>query len=186
MEENKTEVKEEKTLKQLKEELVSLGMPADAVESFNTKSQLLAVINTMKAKETVKRVDTLEEKEDPKEEKLVEQRYRSKAIIMRDKIMAQPTIRFFIPCEGKEKPGVVEWRTDKNGKKYQFVVSGTYETVQLSGFKYFVPKGVFVDVPQQIAEELGASLHLTSEAGKDKLMDRTDPQTGRPINEVMM
>ena len=62
MEENKTEVKEEKTLKQLKEELVSLGMPADAVESFNTKSQLLAVINTMKAKETVKRVDTLEEK----------------------------------------------------------------------------------------------------------------------------
>lgn len=185
MEENKVEVAE-KTLAELRSDLIALGMPEEDVQTFKSGAQLKAVINTMKAKEVVKRVDTLEEIESPQEKKMVEKQYMSKARIMRDKLMKQPKIRYLIPCEPKEKPGVIEWRTGKSGEKYQFVVSGAFETVQLNGFKWFVPKGVFTDIPEQIAEELGASHHLTNEAGKDKSMDRTDPQTGKTISEVML
>lgn len=176
----------EKTLKELKAELVTLGMPESDVDAFNSKAQIMAVLNTMKAKEVVKRVDSIEEIESPKEKKMVEKQYLSKARIMRDKLMSQPKVRYLIPCEPKERPGVIEWRTDKNGDKYQVVISGAFETVQLNGFKWFVPKGVFTDVPEQVAEELGASHHLTNEAGKEKSMDRTDPQTGKVMSEAML
>lgn len=175
----------EKSLKQLKEELIAKGVPAGEVDAFNTKAQIMTVLNTLGAKEEVKKVDSLEEKETPTEKKLVEKQWLSKAEKMRQLLMAQPQVRFLIPPDANEKSGVVEWRTDKNGNKYQYVVSGAYETVQLNGCKWIIPKGVFTNVPQQVAEVLSESYRLTSEAGKNFAIDRQDPRTGRPMNEIL-
>lgn len=175
----------EKSLKQLKEELVAKGMPVDQVDNFNTKSQIMAVLNTLGAKEEVKRVDSLEEKESPQEKKDFEKQWLTKAEKMRSILMAQPTVTFYIPLAGDEKTGVVEWRTDKYGKKYQFVVSGSYETVQLNGFKWFIPKGIYTDVPKQVAEVLSQSLNMTLQAGREMLVDRSDPKTGRSVAESL-
>jgi len=182
----------EKTLIELKQELVSLGMPSEEADAFKTKGQIMSVINTMKAQKAVieakapiEKVATLEDVETPSEKKAFEHIYISKATIMRDKLMAQQQVRFMIPCEAGEKAGVVEWRTDKNGQKYQFHVSGAIETVQLNGFKFIIPKGTFCDVPEQIAEVLSTSQQLTNSAGANISMDRIDDKTGRPMKDIM-
>jgi len=175
----------EKTLKELKAELVELGMPVEEVDTFNTKAQILAVINTMKAKKVVERVDSLEDKESPKEIKEFDQRYNSKAEVMRNLLEGQLKVRILLPLSGEEKQGNVEWRTDKHGRQYQYVVSGSYDTVQLNGCKWIIPKGVYADVPQQVAEVLNKSYEQTAKAGQDISMDRTDPRTGRPMSESL-
>lgn len=175
----------EKTLKELKAELVSLGMPEEQADAFNTKAQILSVINTLQAKETVKRVDSLEEVETPKEKKQLEQKWQSKAQQMRDLLMAQPTIRTILPLQDNEQPGVVEWRTDKHGNKYQYHVSGSIEAVQLNGFKYLIPKGTPTDVPQQISETLDRSYLRTMKAGQAISIDRIDERTGRAVSEML-
>jgi len=176
---------EERTLKELQKELVKLGMPEEEVKSFNTKAQVLAVINTLDAKKAVEKVKTLEEVESPTEKKAFEQQWLSKAMIMKKRLEEQPKVRFLLPLEGSEKQGVVEWRTGKNGEKYQYVVSGSVETVQLNGYKYFIPKGVFVDIPEQIAQVLSESYKLTAAAGSNISMDRIDDKTGKPMRDIM-
>lgn len=180
----------EKTLIELKQELVSLGMPSEEADAFKTKGQIMSVINTLKASQIVaekpvEKVATLEDVETPSEKKAFEHSYISKATIMRDKLMAQQQVRFMIPCEAGEKAGVVEWRTDKNGQKYQFHVSGAIETVQLNGFKFIIPKGTFCNVPEQIAEVLSTSQQLTNAAGANISMDRIDDKTGRPMTDII-
>lgn len=176
---------EEKTLKQLKEDLVKLGMPEDQVNTFNTKGQIQAVINTLKATEVVKKVDSLEEKESPVEKRQSEKQWRSKAEQMKAKLMAQPMVRTILPLNPEEKPGVVEWRTDKKGEKYQFVVSGSFETVQLNGFKWIIPKGTPTNVPEQVSEILDASYLKTMKAGENISLNRVDERTGKPMNELL-
>ena len=176
---------EERTLKELQKELVKLGMPEEEAKSFNTKAQVLAVINTLDAKKAVEKVKTLEEVESPAEKKAFEQQWLSKAMIMKKKLEAQPKVRFLLPLEGSEKQGVVEWRTGKNGEKYQYVVSGSVETVQLNGYKYFIPKGIFVDIPEQVAQVLSESYKLTASAGSNISMDRIDDKTGKPMRDIM-
>lgn len=176
---------EEKTLKQLKEEATALGIPKEAAESFTTKAQVLAVINTLAAKEAVKKVDSLEDKPSPGEKRQDEKHWRSKAEQMKAKLQDQPKIRVRLALESNEKPGVVEWRTNKNGEKYQFHVSGSVETVQLNGFKWLIPKGVPTEIPEQINEVLEKSMFKTMNAGSNISMDRIDDKTGRPMNEVI-
>lgn len=175
----------EKSLKQLKEELVTAGMPLEDTEAFVTKKQILAVLNTMKAKEVVKRVDTLDDTSTPTEKKQLENQWKSKATLMRERLMAQPTIRTILPLEAAEQEGVVEWRTDKYGNKYQLVLSGAVETVQLNGFKWIIPKGVPTDVPEQVSEVLDKAYLRTHNAGKNISVDRLDPKTGRPVSEKL-
>lgn len=176
---------EEKTIKQLKAELVDRGMPANDADAFTSKAQINAVLNTLKAKEEVKRVDTLEDKENPTEKKLFEKVYRSKAEKMRDLLNAQPKVAVMVPLQGSEKQGVVEWRTNKSGEKFQYVVSGSVETVQLNGCKWFIPKGVYYEVPQQISEIIQKSYFQTSQAGKDISLERLDSRTGRPMADAL-
>lgn len=176
---------EETSLKDLKAELIALGMPAEDTELYVTKAQARAILNTMKAKEVVKKVDTLEDKESPQEKKVFEKQYISKRERMRDLLMAQPKVMFMIPIEKGEKPGEVVWDTDKHGNDYQIHKSGAVETVQLNGFKWLIPKGVMTQVPQQIAEELSQSMNITMEAGRKFLYDRVDDKTGKPINEII-
>ena len=176
----------DKTVKQLREMAVELGMPKEDAESFDKKAPLIATINTLKATKAtkVKKVRTLNPPPDPKEEKQVEKQWRSKAERMRTKLDAQPKIRFMIPIEGEEKPGVVREVTVKGRKEYVHV-SGAIETVTLNGCKTIIPKGVFIEIPEQVANVLSESYRLTQEAGKDYLIDRIDPDTGKPVSDAL-
>lgn len=174
------------TLKQLQAELVELGMPAEAVEGIKTRTSVLATINALKsAKEKsaseVKKVASLEEKPNPTEEKEIVRQYKAKSEVMRQKLEKQPKVRFFLPISEQEKPGVVR-EIIKNGRKEQLYISGAVETVQLNGYKILIPKGVYVDVPQQVADHLSESMHLTQNAGASLLIDRIDPTTGQAVS----
>ncbi len=177
------EEQKDKSLKQLKEELVSLGMPQSEVDTFNSKGQLVAVLNILKATAVVKRVDSLEDKETPQEKKLFETQYASKAERMKELLLSQRMVRTLVPLSGDERPGVVEWRTNKNGKKYQVAVSGATDFVQLNGYKWIYPKGVYFDAPEQVAEVINNSHLMTMRAGENISLDRIDPRTGKPMNE---
>lgn len=181
---NSTNV-QDKTLKDLKAELVARGMPVEQVEGYNTKGQVQAILDTLSATETVKKVDSLVEVETPIEKKQAERQWLDKATIMKHKLMAQPKVTYLIPLESGETVGKVEWRTDKNGEEYQFVVGGACETVQLNGFKWIIPKGEYTEIPRQVADELNVSYHITSSAGSKSSLDRIDPKTGRSIKEML-
>lgn len=188
---NSTGVQPLRTLKMMKQELVDMGMPQAQVDNFNTKAQVQSILNTMKAREAVTQVDkeervkTLEENETPAEKKMLEKQWRNKAERMKQKLMAQPMIRTILPLQSGEKPGVVEWRTNKNGEKYQVVVSGSYETVQINGFKWIIPKGTPTDVPEQVSKVLDDAYLQTQQAGAGASMDRIDPRTGRQMSDVL-
>jgi len=180
---------QEMTVKDLRAEAVKLGMSEEDAATFTTRIQLQNVIKTLEAKpkEEIKKVATIVEKPNPTEDRKVNKLWMGKAEIMREKLLAQPKVRFMIPLDSsKEKPGNVVWRKDRNGKPYQEAIGeGAYETVQINGFKYLVPKGVFVDIPQQVAEILSEGYRLTSQAGQDILLDRIDPETGKTVAESM-
>lgn len=180
-------------VRELQEILINLGMPEEDVAQFRTKAPLISTINVMRGKtevtkeeETeVKKVASLEEKPNPAEDREINRMWKTKAIAMQDKLSKQPKVSILIPLEPAEKAGVVEERTDKQGRTYQAHVGGAIETVQLNGFKYMIPKGKYVPVPQQIAEIISRSQQQTLEAGSNISMDRIDPKTGRPMNEVI-
>lgn len=183
-------------LKELQDKLVELGMPADDVSAFKTKAPVIASIKTLMARKAVvasqpvestevKKVATIEEKVNPTEEKAVNRHWKDKATKMKYHLEKQETVNILIPLEPGEKPGVVEWRTGKDGETYQVAVSGAVDSVQLNGCKWFVPKGKYTPVPRQVAEVISKSQQQTLDAGSDKRLDRTDPQTGRPMNEIM-
>lgn len=173
------------SLKELKAELVANGMPAEDAELYVTKAQARAVLNTLKAKEVVTKVDSLEDKESPTEKKVFERQYMSKKETMRLKLMAQPKVMFLIPLDKKEKPGEVVWETDKQGNQVQVHKSGAVDVVQLNGFKWIIPKGVMTEIPQQVAEELSKSMNIALSAGKSYSLDRIDPQTGKQISDIL-
>lgn len=183
----------EKTLKDLKAEALAMGIPAEDVEAFTTKAQLTALIGGLKAKdanakEPVKAPSTVEVSK-PEEEKKINKILLGRAEIMRDKLLKQlkeEPVTFLIPLDPKEKPGKVEWSKDKDGNPYQMSIGdGAIETVELNGFKYFVPKGVLIPIPKQVAEVLSRSYSITSAAGRDMLADRTDPITGIKVADAL-
>src|SRR3990167_10317280 len=163
---------EEKTNAQIKEELVSLGMPEDEVSKLPSiaKSTLIALINTLKAKEVVQKVDTLTPPVNPVEDREIASQHRSKSEIMRAIIMGQidagEISNVLIPISGKEKKGVINWVLNpKTNRNEQVHVSGAIQPFTLNGFQYLVPKGISVNVPKRIAEELELKFNQTAEAG---------------------
>jgi len=107
-----------------------------------------------KAKKAVARkLAKKEEKFDPNvrvPKEVEEVRFLSKAKIMERKLANQPTVRFFIPTQNKEKAGLAREHVQING-----------HIVQYEG-KPGIPKGVFVDIPQQVAEILQESMNMPS------------------------
>jgi len=180
------------TVKELQDRLVELGMDSEEAEAFKTKASIVSTIKLMESKDAVdssevevKKVATLEERPNPSEDREVNKNWKNKAEAMKARLLAQPTVSILIPLEAAEKAGVVEWRTDKNGERYQYHVSGAIESVQLNGYKYFIPKGRYTPVPQQVAEVISKSQQQTLEAGSNISLDRIDERTGRPLNEVL-
>ena len=95
---------------------------------------------------------------------------------MRNKLLAQEKVNILIPVDPTERAGVVEWRKDKNGEDYQVHISGAITSVQLNGYKYFIPKGVYTPVPRQVAEVISKAQQQTLEAGSNISLDRIDPK----------
>lgn len=193
---------EELTVKELQEMMVKLGMPEEAAKTFKAKAPAIATINTLRAKEAVesdkpqpakadepvKKVATIIEPRNPAEERQINKRWFGKAKIMRDKLMKQletDPVSIIIPLMPGEKRGVVEWRVDDEGEKYQVKISGDVATPQLNGFIFMVPKGVYYQVPKQVAELIAASEQQTLTAGDHMSMDRIHPETGKPVREAL-
>jgi hypothetical protein len=194
-------LEEQQSFKDLKQELVNLGMPLEEVNLLKSTAQLTAVINSLKASKATIEVDvapvlqatpkkeekvtTLEEVESLNEKRVFEKEYSSKADRMRTKLEGQPKVRVLLPLEGEEKQGIVEWITDARGIQKQVHLGGAIDQVMLNGYKFIIPKGVYYDVPQQIAEVLSNAYNQTQNAGANISLDRVDPRTGRRMSEIL-
>lgn len=73
---------------------------------------------------------------------LVSKRHLGKQQKMKEMLSKQPKVRIYVPLEGKEVPG-------------------TQLPVTLNGYRVNVPKGMYVDVPQQVADIIMESLNQT-------------------------
>ena len=193
---------EELTVAELKDKAVELGMPREDVEAFRTKAPLIATINTLSAKEAVKeeKVESIEEKPDPAEDKEVNKNWKSKAERMKAHLLAQEYVSLMIPLEVDEKVGVVEWceqvgnkaaesdpvipfkewfalPLEKKMNTYQRHISGGVRTPQLNGYIYMSPAGAYTRVPMQIFEVVNEANMGQSKATQHMNLDRLDPQT---------
>jgi len=173
-----------KTLKESREELTKLGFPQEDAKKLLTKAQINAVINALKASNVVKKVDTLELKVNPKEEKQDEKRWISKAERQQDFFDSQPKVRVLIPLDPHEKQGVVREVVVK-GRKKIIHVSGAVWTKTFNGFMVIVPKGVYTEVAKAIAENIAEEHNQTQHAGDQWLVDRIDPETGKSVRSQL-
>lgn len=171
----------------LRAEAVSLGLPEAAANTM-TEEALGATITALKATKLSQPEPTqpVEAPSNPVEEKEVEVKWKNKAEHMRALLEKQPKVRILVPLEGQEKVGRVEWElSDKTKRQEQIHISGAVQPVTLNGYTYLVAKGVYVDVPQQIADVITAKLQQTTAAGQNLLLDREDPQTGRSVRDQL-
>ena len=168
------------SVKDLRIKAVKLGMTEAGAEVFETKKPLVATIEALSVKKLV-------EVEAPGHLKKEKKEYLSKREIMRRKLMKQRKVRILIPCQGTEKPGVIKWvKNEVNGIPEQKYVKGAYTPVQLNGFKWFVPHGVYAEVPEQVADQIASSQNVETEnVGKAFLVDRADPKTGKSVKDTL-
>lgn len=89
----------------------------------------------------------------------VEQKHKSKAEKMRDQLHAQPKVTIMIPLDQGEG-------------------MGANMPVTLNGYRYLIPKNVYVSVPQQIADVVMNSLNQTTLAGQSFRTDIARPSKG--------
>ena len=171
---------EKKTGKQLREELVKLGIDKKAAEGIKTKEALIATLEALRSKD----VSTLNPPADPKEEKSIEQSWQGKADRMAKLLEKQPKVRVLIPLEPKEKVGVVKEVRERGTIQYRYV-SGAVWSKTFNGYKVILPKGTYVTVPEQIADNIAKELDQTQRAGEHLKLDRIDPNTGRTVRSQL-
>ncbi len=164
-------------LSDLRKIVVKLGMSKEDAKVFDTKKPLIATIKSLRAGQVVK-------VQKPGELKKEAEKYLSKKERIRAILIKQKSVRILIPCQGEEKPGKIEWMYNKATKrKEQVHISGAYTPVQINGWKWLVPHGMYVDVPQQVADMVSDAQNMTAQAGKAHLIDRIDPKTGNSISD---
>lgn len=198
---------EEKTNAQLKEELVTLGMPQEAVDKLpNTRAIILPMIDLLNQKnEAIKessntaatsqgtvdaegeRVATLEPTPNPKEEKQINDQWQSKARRQWEFWDKQPKVQILVPLNGaNEKQGVVDWVYDRGlGREIPVAVSGANQPVTENGAQWIIPKGVYVSVPEPVAKLIQDKYQQTAAAGANLLVDRVDPETGKSVRDQL-
>lgn len=168
---------EELTLSELKVLAIEYGIPEEDLKNFTVKA---ALITTIRAVMNVKPVETLTPTADPAQDQKDNRRWETKADIMRTFLKSQPTVRILVPLESGESQGVVE---ERNG---QFVtISGSVWSKTFNGYRYAVPKGKYVDVPQAIAENIEKEFFQTTHAGDAFKIDRIKNDTGRPVSDQL-
>ena len=168
------------TVKELQAMAIKLGMPAEDASTFEVKKPLIATINALRAKEVVNESVAKEEIKKDKE------KWTSKKERMRAILLKQKKVRVLVPLEGKEEVGEVKWIfNEKSKRKEQVYIKGSYIPVQINGFKWIVPKGVYVDVPEQVSDIISNAQQATAESGKDFLIDRRDPETGQEVRNML-
>jgi hypothetical protein len=178
---------EEMTLKQLQDEASKLGL--EQIDLFKTKGPLIAAINSLLKVQAQPTINTtpqviVPEPVNPKEERVDEKKWQSKADRMRDHLESQPKVRVMIPLEHNEKQGVVR-KTMVRGHEETIAVSGGIWVTNLNGLHIVVPKGIYYDVPEQVADKIGREYNQTQHAGDQFRIDRIDPKTGRPVSEQL-
>jgi len=171
---------EEKTVKQLREALVEHGFDKKAVEGIKTKDALIATLEALKSKD----VSTLNPPRDPKEERDTEKSWLAKADRFAKHLEKQPKVRVLIPLEPNEKVGVVKEVRERGIIQYRHI-SGAVWSKTFNGYKVILPKGVYYEVPQQIADNISQEFTQTQRAGEHLKVDRIDPQTGRPVRDQL-
>ena len=95
----------ERTLKVIQAELIERGFPSDQVKGLQSKAVAQAVLDSMANSPVASttttavplvKVDTLDEKLNPREEKQLEKQYLTKRDIIRSKLEAQAQVPIFI------------------------------------------------------------------------------------------
>lgn len=178
------EDKQEKSVKELRAELVKLGFDAKAAEGIKTKEALVATIDSLSKK--AKKVETINPPANPKEEQDTEKRWLAKADRMAKHLEAQEKVRVLIPLEPTEKtPGRVDVVKNSRGIVEYRYKGGAVWSKTFNGYKVNVPKGTYFSVPEQIAENIAEEYSQTLNAGKAFSLDRVDPETGRPVRDQL-
>jgi|SRR3990167_3455938 len=120
----------------------------------------------------------------PKEEKETERHWSAKADRQKAYFDSLPRVRILIPCESGEKPGVIEEKV-VDGKKQMVVVSGAVWSKTFNGYKVIVPKGVYTEVSEAVAENIAEEYNQVQKSNARFSLDRIDTQTGRPVKEQL-
>ena len=98
---------------------------------------------------------------------------------------SQPRIRTWIPLEGDEKEGVVKKVEGSPNYDSLVHVSGAVWSKTFNGLRVIYPKGAYIDVPKDIADNMGLELHLTTHAGDQWKIDRVKPETGELVSKQL-
>lgn len=174
----------ELTMKELKDQAIEAGIPEETVNVFNTKAQVVAVIEGLKANKP-KLVDpSTSAIETPKEKVNADKAWISKRDRMGRILEAQPKVGIAIQLEPGEKEGVVESRVVDGIREFK-VISGAVKEKIINGYKWILPKGVMTQVPQQVYELLSNELNIMAKLSTTKSIDRIDPKTGKPVRDAL-
>lgn len=173
----------ESPLEELQKEAISLGMPKEDAEKFESEGLLQATINTLKAVKADTKV-SLEEKPNPKEERDTERHWQSKADRQKAYFDSLPKVRILIPCEGEEKPGQIEEVLDDRGNKV-LKISGAVWSKTFNGYKVIVPKGVYTEISEAVADNIAEEFNQVQKSNARFSIDRIDPKTNRPVAEQL-
>lgn len=119
-----------------------------------------------------------------REDREVNKAWMNKAEVMRRHLESQPKVRVLIPLEGDEQLGVVEVKSVA-GHEVTLVKSGAVWSKTFNGYRVVIPKGVYTDVPQQVADNISQEYNQTQTAGRQWSLDRLDPKTGRPVRDQL-
>ena len=176
---------DEVTVEELRTRVIELGMSEEDALVFRARKPLISTIKALRGKEDAAE-KTFVAPESPKERRLDDAKWQSKADKMREHLEKQPKVRIKIPLDigGKEEVGVVR-EVLRNGKKEWEHVSGGAQPVTLNGYTTWVPKGRYWEVPQQVADVIGETDRAAADAGKGLEIDRIDPKTGRPVRDQL-
>lgn len=147
-----------------------LELPANG-----TKEELVERLEAANLAETPEEpedeaTEEIEEPEEPKastentvkvSDREVEKQWRGDAMKMKDHLAGQKKVNIMIPLEVGVPPEVAE--------KIPFVCN-------LNGYRFSIKRGVFVEVPEQVAEMIKSRLESEGKIGRDLRIDR-NPDT---------
>jgi hypothetical protein len=175
---------EELSLKELKEKAIALGIPEEDLKGFASRTPLIVMLRAIQNKPS-EPVKTLESVESTKVREEDDRRWENKVERQRKFYDSQPKIRTLIPTEGDEKPGVVKKVDGSLNYENLVPISGAVWSKTFNGLRVVYPKGVYIDVPEEIANKIGLELNLTNHAGDQWRLDRVKPETGEQVSKQL-